>query len=668
MIERILAKADDLDLDRRLVAILGLIAAFIIAILINAVFNLFGAIRMDMTQNKVHTLSKGTKKILNKLENPVILRYYATDSSDIMSPSEIQSAKRIKQKLDEFVRATPSKKVKIADPKTGEFKEVRKPMLTIEKLNPAPNTDAQDLAALDGMQPVMSMENNEMYMGIAVKCIDQTETLPFISPQEENSLEYKLISAISKVSGGSEKIVRVMTSLPVSGGMGANFQPSPKWAFYGLTEQKFKTETLPPTVKEIPEDTACLLVIHPHDITDQGQFAIDQFLLKGGNVIVMVDPNFFYSRSLGGGQPAMPGMPPQQGPPPTSDLKTLFSAWGVKYDQSQVLADVKYGSEILRPGNFSATFLTLNEGSMAGTKDDIVTNMLNHLNMLTPGGFDITTQDGLTVDSLVQSSPQSQFVSSFDADPTQAEGAKRIRDSFKASETNFPLVARLRGNFKTAFPDGDPSTPPPAEPKEGEKEAPKVESTALKESAKPGSVILFADVDFVFDPICIRRQQILGMEAVESLNENLTLLENAIAQSAGDPDMIDVRSRIEIRRPFDRQNDWRREAEDQFKQDLEEYVKKSQETEAELSRLLSSQPENINADLISPEIASKINSLRKERADFNQKVRKLQKEMTREFKRKQNNIKAANIAIVPILVILAGILLAVYRKTRTAAR
>ena len=693
----------NLNFGRGVVAVVGLIVVFIIVILINFLASSFTGLRADLTENNVHTLSDGTKNILSKLDTPVTVRYYATDSGDVMSPRELARARRIKERLDEFVRNAPVKEVELSNPDTGKFETKRFRMLKVEKLNPEPNTDAEDSAAIDGMRPVISQEtNNELYMGIAIKCIDAMETIPWVSANGEETLEYDLARAISSVHGGKAKTVRVMTSLSVGGGMGMNFQAPPQqpWVFYQQTGQDYNVETIPPTAKEIPADTSVLVVLHPFDVTDEGQFAIDQFLLGGGNVIVLVDPNFFYSRSLGG-RPQMPGMPPQGGPPPTSDLEKLFGAWGVKFDELQVLADMSFGTNnILRAGNFVPTFLTLNEEALNGDAEDPITNMLNHLNMLTPGSFEIAPPAGVKADFLVQSSPQNQLVSSFDADPTQEGGSERIRRNFVPSNVRKPLVARLSGSFKTAFPEGDPAKKEEKDKeeedeaaddkketggddkeeagddkeKEGDKEDKKEKEeekdTSLKESVNPGQVLLFADVDFIFDPLCIRRSEIagLGVEMVEQLNQNLTLIQNAIEQLSGDPDLINVRSRNSVRRPFTRQNEWLQEARDKFQDQLEEYRQNQREAQEELKNLLEKSPGNVKEAIMSDEAQKEIQKLRKEEALFSRQVRELEKEVTRDFKRKQSLFKFGNFLGMPVLIIIAGIILAVYRKTRTAAR
>ena len=696
------------SLSRSAYAIIGLIVVFLIAVLVNVLVSSFSA-RFDLTEYKTFTLSEGTENILDELETPVTIRYYVTDDSKVMSPSERARAQRVQDLLNEFVREAPAKSVELVN-EDGEFEEKKVKMLTVNKLNPEPNTDAEDAAIIDGLQAGVSGEtNNELFFGIAVECLDSRETIPFVPVLPETTLEYELARAISAVHGGKAKKIVVMTSMQVGGGFSGNFQapPTQPWMFYEALSKDYEVETIPTTSTEIPEGTSTLIVLHPYDITDEGQFAIDQYLLQGGNVIAFVDPNFFYSRALAQGQPQMPGMPPQGGPPPTSDLPKLLSSWGVKYNPTQVLADLDFGSEIIRRGNFSPTFLTLDQKALGTNPDDPgrtdpMTQMLNHLNMLTPGAFEISAPAGIQVDRLVQSSPTNQLVGSFDADPTQEGGADRIREKFKSFGESRTLVARLSGEFKTAFPEGDPSAPEKAaEETEEKEEAPAEESEeapiedenddqpgeetkeadeatgeaetpepSLKEATAPGRVLLIADVDFIYDANVVRRQQIPGLGIVipEMLNENLTLVQNAVEQLSGDPNLINVRSRQSVRRPFTRQNEWYREAQEKYAVEVAEFRDKAQEAETKLSELLSQTPENINQALLSPEVQGELQKLQEQEIEFRKKERELQKEVTREFRRKLATYKFGNALLMPILIILFGIGLAMFRRTKTAAR
>lgn len=687
-------------LSRRAMAYIGLAVIFVIALLANFLVSRI-SLRADLTEYKTFTLSKGTKNILDRLETPVTIRYYVTDDSKVMSPSERSSALRVQDLLTELVREAPSKEVELVNEATGEFETQKVKMLTVKKLNPEPNTDAEDAALIDGLQAGQSGETgNELFFGIAIECLDVKETIPFVPAQPETALEYNLARAISSVHGGKAKKIVVMTGLQVSGGFSGNFQAPPQqpWMFYEALGKDYNIEAIPSTSTEIPADTSTLVVLHPFDITDEAQFAIDQYLLNGGNVVAFVDPNFFYARALAQGQPQMPGMPPEGGPAPSSDLPKLFSAWGIKYDANQVLADLSYGSEIIRRGNFSPTFLTMNQEALGADANapgrvDPMTSMLNHLNMLTPGCFEFSETAGLTVDPLVVSSINNQLVGTFDADPTQDGGGDRIREKFAAFGSSRALVARLSGTFKTAFPDGNPApkeeaaeeeTPAADDATAGDAAAEKkdeaseekkdedkpAEPASLKESVKPGRVLLIGDVDFIYDDTVVRRTQVpgLGIVVPQLLNENLTLVQNAVEQMSGDPDLINVRSRASVRRPFTRQTEWYREAQEKYAVEVASFSAKAKEAEDRLNEIISATPENIDQALLSPEVQQELQNLQKQEVEFRRKERELEKEVTREFRRKLATYKFGNALLMPIVVILFGIGLALYRRTRIAAR
>ena len=672
------------SLSRRNAALIGLAVVFVIALLVNFLLGKLN-LRADLTEYNVFTLSDGTSNILAELDTPVEIRYYVTDDSKVMSPSERARARRFEDLLNEFVRESPSKEIELTN-EEGEFVTRKMRMLSVKKLNPEPNTDAEDSAIIDGLRPGLSGEtSNEVYFGVAISCLDQSETIPFVPARPETMLEYDLARAISNVHGGKDKKIVVMTGMSVGGGFSGNFQAPPQqpWMFFEQLSRDYEVETIPSSSSSIPDGTATLIVLHPYDITGEAEFAIDQYLLKGGNVIAFLDPNFFYARALAQGQPQMPGMPPQGGPAPTSNLPTLLSHWGVKYDPNQVLADLDFGSEIIRRGNFSPTFLTLDRKALGSDSSDPglsdpITNMLNQLNMLTPGGFEIDPPNEVEADRLVLSSATNQLVGSFDADPTQEGGADRIREKFSSYGKRRALVARLSGTFKTAFPEGNPAKQSEEdgaaeEGKEGE-DAAEAEETKeedfLKKSVAPGRVLLVADVDFIYDANVVRRNQIPGLNIVipEMLNENLTLVQNAVEQMSGDPNLINVRSRTTVRRPFTRQNEWYRAAQEKYAVEVADFRDKAKEVEARLNEIISQTPDNIDQALLSPEVQAEMQKLQEQEVEFRRRERELQKEVTREFRRKLATYKFGNALLMPVVVIVFGIGLALYRKKKTAAR
>ncbi len=679
-------KISSKNLGRGPMAIIGLVVAFAIALLVNYLVGMF-SFKADLTENNIHTLSKGTKNILSKLDTPVTIRYYVSSDRGSLGPSEKAMVRRVEDLLNEYISYAPTKEVELPDRETGEFEKQNIRMLTVKKFNPSPDTDAEDSARADGLQQGMSGETrSDIFFGIAVECLDKKETIPFIPARPEVMLEYDLSRAIANVHGEKNKKIAVMTSMSVGGGFAGNFQAPPKqpWIFYEQLSQDYIVETIPPTVSEIPAGTTTLIVLHPYDITEEGQYAIDQYLLGGGSVMAFVDPSFFYARAMAPASPQMPGMPPQGGggPGPSSDLDKLLPKWGISFDNTKVVADLDFASQIIRQGNFSPVFLTLNKQSL-GNPDapDNVTNNLNRLNVLASGGFQIAAVDGIEATTLIQSSEVNEYIEAANADPTAEGNTDSIRKNFKPSGTPRALVVRLSGNFNTAFPEGNPAAAKEEEEKakapDGEKgkgkgeEAPKEEKKddSLKKSTAPGRVMLFADTDFIYDDNVGQRSNFPGMGTIlQLMNENLTLVQNGVEQLSGDADLLEVRSRSSVSRPFTRQSQWKREAEDKYKEEISKFVKERDEAEARVQEILSQTPGGVEKAILSPEIQQEMEKVEKNRRDTAKRIRELQKQEKQELTRRQAAFKFGNALLMPILIILFGIGLAVFRKTRTAAR
>ena len=651
-------------------AIIGVVVVFLIAVFVNFIAGSIGG-RVDLTENNLYTLSDGTKSILKRIDTPVEIRYYANDTSEFMTPAELAYSTRVEELLNEYQKASG-----------GTVK--------VKKLNPEPATDAEDSAILDGLQRGMSqMTGAEIFLGIAVSCVDETEVLPFLPAREETLLEYDLTRAIARVHDGAGSIVRIMTSMQIGGGFSGNPMmggggQTPAWFFVEDLRRDFTVEFLPATAEEIPADTETLIVLHPYDVADDTQFAIDQYLLKGGKVIVAVDPSFFYARAMGsGGNP----MQAAQGPAPNSNLEKLFEAWGVQYDDTKVIADLQHSTEIMRQGYFVPTFITLNQESMPA--DDPIVNFVTNAQFLTPGGFKITPPEGITKTDLVVTGTETQMVGSFEADPTQEDAIQRLRDEFQPSGESYSIISRLSGNFKTAFPDGNPAAASSEDDDseegddadaEGEEDSGDEEEKAdtedaekdeaLKASEKEGIVLLISDVDFLYDAVCVQVSTIPGLNVriPRPLNGNLSLIQNAIDQLSGDPALINIRSRGSARRPFTKLQEWLSEAESKFRGELSEFETQARDAEQRINDILSQTPGDVQDALLSPEVQSELDTLREKQVEMNKKVRELNKEMKRDFDLAQLLIKLVTTGLIPVLVVLVGIFLAVSRRMRTAAR
>jgi len=429
-------------------------------------------------------------------------------------------------------------------------------------------------------------------------------------------------------------------------------------------------QTIPISSKEIPADTSVLIVLHPYDITDEGQFAIDQYLLKGGKVMVLVDPKLFAARFLS--PPPNPQMPQPGGPAPSSNLDKLFAAWGIEFKANEVLVDMKYQTQI-RGGEYAPTILSFSAEAL--NDDDAITSHMSDIFCIMPGAFLGDPKEGIKKEVLLNSSRLNQLVSSFSADPTQDGNVANMRENFQESGEERPLIMRLSGTFPSAFPDGDPTAKKDEEGAAGEDkkveaktEEKESESTvSLKKSEKDGVVLLFSDADMIYDQFCVQKQEILGQTFVQMTNGNISLFQNAVEQMAGDPELINVRSRSSARRPFTKLNEILRKAEEKYMGKVRALEDERRAAEARLNEIQANKPEGQEA-ILSEEQQTEIENFKIKAVESSKELRQVRKDLRREFDSLQALIKIGNTFAVALLVILTGILLALFRRARTAAR
>ncbi|MBP7950832.1 MAG: Gldg family protein [Verrucomicrobiales bacterium] len=198
-----------------------------------------------------------------------------------------------------------------------------------------------------------------------------------------------------------------------------------------------------------------LVVVHPAGISDEAQWAIDQFILKGGKVVALVDP--YNLAAADSGRRQNPMMPQQGGGiEQSSNLSKLLTAWGYGYDASNVLADVNFANP--RYGNNPA-IITPPTSSI--NKKDPVTKDLNDFLFAFAGGFTGQAGFGLNQEVLVESSKDTQMVNPSEINE---RGIARMKANFSSSEQKRMLAIKVSGKFPTAFPAGKPDAPPPAPP------------------------------------------------------------------------------------------------------------------------------------------------------------------------------------------------------------
>lgn len=624
-------------------AAFGVAALVTIALLANWLVSMtpLGNRGVDFTENKIHTLSAGTRAILTELDTPVVIRYYASRNTDYM-PEDLKLHMR---RVDDLLK---------------EYASISKGELRIENLDPAPDTDAEDSANLDGING-QRMDDQNLFFGLAISCLDKKSVIPFIDPRAETMLEYQISKAIADVSTPTKPKIGIMSAFNLKGepAMMPGQPPTPGWVIYQQLKQSFDVVDISMEAATIDaKQIKVLLLLHPAGINKETEFGIDQYLLNGGTVVACLDPYSVATQMIQPPQNPMMGQQPQT--PPTSTLPTLLSAWGVTFESNQVLADPTLATK-LGGDRIGIAVPTLGKDNMP-QKDDVITKDLGSITLFLPGAFTIKGMDGVTATSLVKSTTHAGFVDAMRAsrlDPT-------LDRTLKSNGTAYDLVTHLSGKFKTAFPDGKPKAsdePPPTDGKE--KDAPKPEY--LKDSVTSGNVFLIADVDAFYDRFAYNIQNFGGTQMASLQNGNATMLLNILDQSVGSKHLIGSRSRSAIRRPFTVVQ----AMEDEFVKTAgskqEEYEAKEKETQEKLSEL-QAQRSRGSGPFLSPAQEVEYKKLLEEQVKYAKLIREEQKELRRKKDKLAGKITLLNVAVMPIFVILVGLGLFLKRRSSTRAR
>ena len=602
---------------------------------------------LDLTENKVHSLDDGTKAILSDLAAPVVIRYYATRNTDYM-PEELKLHMR---RVDDLL---------------AEYQNLAGGKLKIENLDPEPDTDAEDAANLDGINGQQINDDN-LYFGLAVSCLDRTETLPFLDPRDETMLEYNLSRAIASVSSTRKPTIGLMSALPVAGGAPTQpgQPPEQPWVIFNQLKQSYEVEDLTMTPGAIdPEKYSIVLLVHPAEITPEAEFALDQYVLQGGTVIACLDSFSVTAQMNGGGNPMM-GQP---GTPTSSTLPTLLKSWGVEMATNQSVGDNSYQTN-MNGGRPGLAVLSVPEEGMP-QKDSVATKGLNSLVFFLAGGMTKSGGAGVAMDTLVHTSQNSGLVDNLPAsrlDPS-------LSTSFRPDDKVYDLVLHLHGSFKTAFPDGDPAEAKDKEEETGEKaddETPKeeepVEAKSLAEATKEGNVFLISDVDMFYDQFCFAVQRLGNMQLAQPINGNSSLLFNLIDQAASSTHLIGSRSRAATSRPFTVFQEMEANANQQVGEKIAEFEKKAEEAQQRLNELQSQKSQGSQLYL-TPEQEKEIQNVREQEVDARKQIRNLQKDLRREKDKIAGSITMWNIAGVPALILVLGGGLLIARRTSTRAR
>lgn len=636
------------DLESFLYSTVGIVVLLVVVIAVNAIVGFF-SIRADLTENREYTLSEGTKSILSEIDTPVTIRFYATRNENYMPVQFRNYARRVEDLLKEYRRASNGK-------------------IKIEKLDPQPDSDAADLADLDGVAPQSVSLTEQIYLGLSVNMLDSKVAIPFLAPNRDRLLEYDISRAISSVANPTKKVVGVVSSLPMFGSQAPSNPMAPQqggsepWVFIEELQRTLDVRDLGASTTSIPDEVDLLMVVHPKNLAEETVYAIDQYLMGGGKLMVVLDP----VATTDQGNPGANQM--QRMMESGSDLPELLSAWGLDFDPAQVVADRQAVTQVQGQGGApqeQPAVLSITPDSL--NQDDVIASQVDSLFLVFAGAITGDGKEGIEMTPLIQTSEDSQLVQGFMA---RMNGASILED-FEPSGKRYSLAVRLSGKFPSAFPDGAPEgEDAAAEPESPDAEPVDTDSEHLAEASDNAAVVILGDSDFVYDQFAVRVQRTPFGNIVQPQGGNLNFGQSLVEQMAGDEDLIRVRSRASIERPFTKIREMQQKARAKYQDklaSLQEELEVAEQRINELQSVRQGQDSN-QRFILSPEQQEELEKFRETRARTNQELKELRRDLRRDIEALQRQLKWVNIALVPFIVTVGGVTVAVRRKKKTSAK
>tara|TARA_Y100001935_G_scaffold73185_1_gene61042 strand:+ start:3145 stop:5115 length:1971 start_codon:yes stop_codon:yes gene_type:complete len=631
---------------------LGLTAIAITLLFGVLVISLIPSLRIDLTEDRLYSLSEGTLSILSSLNEPIELMFFYSDSATEDVPQLRTYGNRVQELLREIVIASEGN-------------------LSLRVIDPEPFSEEEDLATQYGVRAVPVTQGGEgVYFGlVAAKGgadvpgpLRATETMPLIRPDQEEFLEYEFMKIITQVSNPERTVIGLVTQLDIDGGFDPmTGQGTQQWMIMDLVRQLYDVRRIDISSDSIEEDVDILMIVHPQGLSDRFLYAIDQHILRGGDALLFLDPN----------ADSMVGRSPQGNLIPagmSSELPGLLDAWGLEFDNSKVLTDNELALRVMM-GQGQRAVPHLGMLGVQGnflTQGDIITNRLETINLSSAGAISQSNEGGLSFEPLITSSSDAMLMDrSFVESVTDPNV---LFDEFESENRSFVIAARLSGLIETAFPEGQPAilvTEEESNSDDADEEVSVAEETSsevdvvneeseiahLSTSLEPTNIVVFADSDLLTDRLWVQVTQFFGQRIPQPFANNGDLVINAMDNLSGGADLSSIRSRGRYSRPFTKVLALQREADDRLRQEESELSARVAETESALAALNTDEEGNPIGE-ITPEIQTEIDRFNGELIETRRRLREVRFQLTEDIEQLGSNLKAVNTALVPILLTL----------------
>ncbi len=611
--------------------ILGVIGALALVVGINLFADArLANVHLDLTQQRLYTLSAGTRSVLRGLRDPVTLRLFYSRALGTAVPAYGTLADHVQELLRQYVSLSGGK-------------------LHVETYDPQPFSDVEDRALAHGLQGVpLDQTGENVYFGmVGTNLLDDEKTIAFFQPERERFLEYDLTKLILGLENPKQPVVGVMSSLPVLGdprqmmmAMRQGGHAGAPWLSLEQLRQVDTVRSIPLDASVIAPDVDVLMLVQAQGLSDATLYAIDQFVMRGGRLMAMVDPHS-----------EAEAMAAHGGPPgdDASDLPKLFAAWGITFDVHHVVGDLDGAWRVrARDGDRIAAvdyvpWFNIRDGI---AHDDPATADLQQVTVASAGV--VGRREGAAIDftPLLSSGKQSELLP---VDEIISPDPAAVLAAFHPAGGPRVVAARFRGVLHSAFAEAPPA--PDGKPRPAH----------IAQTSAPANLVVVGDTDLLADRYWTRVQDFFGQQQATPFSDNAAFLANVVGTLAGGDALIGLRSRSDSIRPFDVVTAIQARAEAAYRQSERGLQSHLDEVQKKLRELRGG---DAAGSVVTPEQAAAIEAARADILDTRKQLRRVQLNLRQDIASLGTEVKVADIVAVPAVLTLVALSLAYARRRR----
>lgn len=587
-------------------------AAAVLYLLLNyAVQTLLPSARLDLSEKQQYSLSQGSRSIIASVKDTTEITVYYSEKEARPYPQFRQYAARVLEKIAEYAAQSGGK-------------------IRVQNIDPEPYSTAEDAAIEHGIVAIpLEDGNGPLYFGVSAQAGSRRQTIGFIKPEAEPHLEYELSKLIQAVQRGNKPSLLLVTDLPVSGNNDPAFGPiSPAWVAYRQLSERYQLSHITPQALQSVPKTDVLWVMHPRAWPTTAVQNIGQYIQNGGHAVILLDPNAESVPVFSVNNPTLSNI--YLG----SEPGALLATWGVDFKPNQVVLDSKYAWLTQLDNNQfpkrNPALISLPAEAM--NQRDVVSAGLDRVVLSSAGSLALNEQSPLRIEPLLQSSDASRLLSA-ESYRLASEDPEKLLNNFVSSQESFVLAARF---FQTA-------------------QAPATKSAT---ATKPINFIVIADTDFLSDRLWVQENNLFGESVFSAQASNGDFFFNIIDHLSGSDDLISIRSRGLVSRPFEKVDQLRRSAEQRYRDQQVGLLLKLEAVQERLNTLQAKTP------IQTPALQSQQAALTKEKIVLRKALRAIQYDLNRDVERLGQWLKAINVAGMPLLLLVIAGVLAVRRRQR----